>query len=132
MCPELRLMARRHMKNERQANSLQITALVREVYRHPVEVTSVEWRERSQFFAMAAQMMRRIPIDAARARTVHKCGRALRVNLDETALFRSLPVNPSWPSMRPSQPPRRLLRDNRKSSSCVISADCRKRESSRF
>jgi len=65
--PELRLMARRYMKNERQANTLQTTALVHEVYLRLVDVTSVEWHQRAQFFAMAAQMMRRILVDAARA-----------------------------------------------------------------
>src|SRR5260370_9809536 len=58
--PELRLMARRYMKNERQANTLQTTALVHEVSLRLVDVTKVEWHERAQFFAMAAQMMRRI------------------------------------------------------------------------
>ena len=61
-------MARRYMKNERQANTLQATALVHEVYIRLVDVTNVEWRERAQFFAMAAEMMRRILVDA-RART---------------------------------------------------------------
>jgi RNA polymerase sigma factor (TIGR02999 family) len=90
--PELRLMARRHMKNERQANTLQTTALVHEVYLRLVDVTKVEWHERAQFFAMAAQMMRRILVDAARARGAHKRGGgALKVNLDETALLSSAP-----------------------------------------
>jgi ECF sigma factor len=65
--PELRLMARRYMKNEREANTLQTTALVHEVYLRLVDVSKVEWRERAQFFAMAAQIMRRILVDAARA-----------------------------------------------------------------
>jgi len=86
--PELRLMARRYMKNERQGNSLQTTALVHEVYLRLVDVTKVEWHERAQFFSMAAQMMRRILVDAARARGAHKRGGgALKVNLDETALL---------------------------------------------
>jgi RNA polymerase sigma factor (TIGR02999 family) len=90
--PELRLMARRHMKNEREANTLQTTALVHEVYLRLVDVTKVEWHERAQFFAMAAQMMRRILVDAARARRTHKRGgSALKVNLDETALLSSAP-----------------------------------------
>ena len=58
--PELRLMARRYMKNERQGNTLQTTALVHEVYLRLVDVTNVEWHQRAQFFAMAAQMMRRV------------------------------------------------------------------------
>jgi RNA polymerase sigma factor (TIGR02999 family) len=90
--PELRLMARRYMKNERHANTLQTTALVHEVYLRLVDVTKVEWHERAQFFAMAAQMMRRILVDAARARGAQKRGgSALKVNLDETALLSSAP-----------------------------------------
>lgn len=90
--PELRLMARRYMKNERQTNPLQATALVHEVYLRLVDVTSVEWRERAQFSAMAAQMMRRILVDAGRARGAQKRGGcALRVNLDETALVSNTP-----------------------------------------
>jgi RNA polymerase sigma factor (TIGR02999 family) len=70
--PELRLMARRHMKNERQANTLQTTALVHEVYLRLVDVTKIEWKARAQFFAIAARLMRRILVDAARARGAGK------------------------------------------------------------
>src|ERR1043165_744475 len=70
--PELRLMARRYMKSERLGNTLQATALVHEVYLRLVDVTKVEWRERAQFFAMSAQIMRRILVDAARAKGSHK------------------------------------------------------------
>ena len=80
------------MKNERRANTLQTTALVHEVYLRPVAVTKVERRERAQFFAVAAQMMRRILVDAARTRGAHKRGgNALKVNLDETALLSKAP-----------------------------------------
>ena len=90
--PQLRLMARRYMKNERQANTLQTTALVHEVYLRLVDVTKVEWQQRAQFFAMAAQMMRRILVDAARARGAEKRGgRAVKVNLDETAVLSRAP-----------------------------------------
>jgi RNA polymerase sigma factor (TIGR02999 family) len=85
--PELRLMARRHMKNERQGNTLQTTALVHEVYIRLVDVSQIEWKARAQFFAIAAQLMRRILVDAARARGAGKRGGgAVKVNLDETAL----------------------------------------------
>ena len=70
--PELRRMARRHMKNERLRNTLQATALVNEVYLRLVDVTKVEWQERAQFFAMAAQMMRRI----IRAAMAKNCARS--------------------------------------------------------
>jgi RNA polymerase sigma factor (TIGR02999 family) len=89
---ELRAMARRYMKNERSGNTLQTTALVHEVYLRLVDETQVEWRERGQFFAMAAQMMRRILVDAARARNAQKRGGlAVKVNLDESAVVSTAP-----------------------------------------
>jgi RNA polymerase sigma factor (TIGR02999 family) len=89
---ELRRMARRHMKGERQNNTLQTTALVHEVYLRMVDVTRVEWQHRAQFFAIAAQMMRRILVDAARKRASHKRGHdAIRVNFDETAILSPQP-----------------------------------------
>jgi RNA polymerase sigma factor (TIGR02999 family) len=85
---ELHLMARRFMKNERQGNTLQATALVHEVFVRLVGVGNVEWRQRAQFFAMSAQMMRRILVDAARARRSHKRGRlAIHVDIEETAVL---------------------------------------------
>ena len=90
--PELRRMARRYMKNERQANTLQSTALVHEVYLRLVDVRKVDWRERAQFYAMAAQMMRRILVDAARARAAKKRGgSAAKVNIDDTAVLSPAP-----------------------------------------
>ena len=86
--PELRQMARRYMRNERQSNTLQSTALVHEVYLRLIDVTRIEWRERAQFFAMAAQMMRRVLVDAARARGARKRGAQIpKVNLDESAIM---------------------------------------------
>jgi len=85
---ELHLMARRYMKNERPGNTLQATGLVHEVYLRLVDVGTVQLRERAQFFAMAAQMMRRILVDAARAKGSRKRGsRAVRVNFEETAVL---------------------------------------------
>jgi RNA polymerase sigma factor (TIGR02999 family) len=85
---ELHRMARRHMKGEGQNNTLQTTALVHEVYLRMVGVTNVEWRHRGQFFAIAAQMMRRILVDAARGRASDKRGGgAVRLNFDETAIM---------------------------------------------
>src|SRR5206468_5284784 len=90
--PELRLMARRYMKNERLRNTLQATALVHEVFLRLIDVTKVEWRERAQFFAMAAQMMRRILVNAAHARAAQKRGgTAPKVNIDETAVLSAAP-----------------------------------------
>ncbi len=85
---ELRAMARRHMANERQGRTLQTTALVHEVYLRLVGVQKFEWQQRAQFFAMASQMMRRILVDAARARGSHKRGAdAVQVNFNETAFI---------------------------------------------
>jgi RNA polymerase sigma factor (TIGR02999 family) len=90
--PELRLMARRYMRSGDPGNTLQATALVHEVYLRLVDVAQVELRERAQFFAMAAQIMRRILVDAARARgALKRGGNALKVNLDEMALLSSAP-----------------------------------------
>src|ERR1035437_2087540 len=90
--PELRLMARRYMKNEAQGNTLQASALVHEVYLRLVDVTNVEWQARAQFFAIAAQMMRRILVDAARTRgSRRRDGIPLQVNLDESALLSPAP-----------------------------------------
>ena len=89
---ELRRMARRYMKNERQANTLQSTALVHEVYLRLVDVRKVDWRARAQFYAMSAQMMRRILVDAARARAAKKRGgSAAKVNIDDTAVLSPAP-----------------------------------------
>jgi len=85
---ELRLIARRYMRNERAGNTLQTTALVNEVYLRLVDVKAVEWEQRAQFFAIAAQMMRRILVDAARARGSHKRGGgAIKVNVDDAPIL---------------------------------------------
>lgn len=85
---ELRRMARHYLKNERRGNSLQATALVHEVYLRLVDISKVEWRGRAQFFAMASQMMRRILVDAARAKGARKRGsRAIHVSLEATAVL---------------------------------------------
>ena len=71
---ELRRMARRYMRNERAGNSLQATALVHEAYLRLVDVQNIAWKDRVHFFAVAARMMRRILVDAARARVSAKRG----------------------------------------------------------
>ncbi|HTB19755.1 MAG TPA: sigma-70 family RNA polymerase sigma factor, partial [Bryobacteraceae bacterium] len=85
---ELRRMARRYMRNERAGNTLQTTALVNEMYLRLVDVKEVDWKQRAQFFAMCAQMMRRILVDAARARGSHKRGGgAVKVNVDDVPVL---------------------------------------------
>jgi RNA polymerase sigma factor (TIGR02999 family) len=89
---ELRRIARRYMRNERAGNTLQTTALVNEVYLRLVDVKNVTWEHRAQFFAISAQMMRRILVDAARARGADKRGGgAVKVNVEETAVLSPQP-----------------------------------------
>jgi RNA polymerase sigma factor (TIGR02999 family) len=78
---QLRRMARHHMRRERAGHTLQTTALVNEVYLRLVDVDDVGWQDRAHFFAVSAQMMRRILVDAARVRaSVKRGGRAERVD----------------------------------------------------
>src|SRR5215469_7209599 len=85
---ELRRIARRYMRNERAGQTLQTTALVNEVYLRLVDVTNVNWQHRAQFFHIAAQMMRRILVDTARARGCEKRGGgAEKVNVDDVAVL---------------------------------------------
>jgi len=71
---ELRAQARRYMRHERSDMTLQTTALVHEVYLRLVNAHDVTCHDRLHFFALSAQMMRRILVDAARARTAAKRG----------------------------------------------------------
>jgi len=81
---ELRRMARQFMRNERPGRSIQTTALVHEAYLKLIDVTNVDWQHRAHFFAISAQIMRRILLDRARRRVAGKRGGATpRVNLDE-------------------------------------------------
>ena len=92
MYRELRAMARRHMMNEQPGQTLQTTALVHEVYLRLADQSKGEWRDRAQFFATAAQMMRRILVDAARSRRAQKRGGlAIKVNIDDTAVLAAAP-----------------------------------------
>jgi RNA polymerase sigma factor (TIGR02999 family) len=77
---QLRAQARRYLRSERAGASLQSTALVHEVYLRLTKAHDVDWQNRAHFFALAAQIMRRILVDAARARIASKRGGgALRV-----------------------------------------------------
>lgn len=75
---QLRAQARRHMRNERSGATLQSTALVHEVYLRLIDARTVDWTDRVHFFALSAQLMRRILIDAARARAAAKRGGGMR------------------------------------------------------
>jgi RNA polymerase sigma-70 factor (ECF subfamily) len=74
---ELRRIAHRHMRGERPGHTLQTTALVNEAWLRLVDVNRVRWQNRAHFFAVAAQMMRRILVNAARDRDARKRGGAI-------------------------------------------------------
>ena len=83
---ELHRMAHRYMKRERIGHTLQTTALVNEVYLRLVDQKETDWQNRAQFFAISAQLMRRILVDYARQQKYEKRGGGARkVSLDEAA-----------------------------------------------
>jgi RNA polymerase sigma-70 factor (ECF subfamily) len=83
---ELHRLARRYMSRERKGHTLQTTALINEAYVRLVDQREVQWANRSHFFAISAQIMRRILIDHARRYAYAKRGGGARqVSLDETA-----------------------------------------------
>lgn len=85
---ELRKMARHHLRRERPDHTLQTTALVHEVYTRLVDVDDVDWRGRSHFLALAAQMMRRVLVDYARAQQCRKRGgSAMLLPIRESLVF---------------------------------------------
>ena len=67
-------LARQHMRRERQGHSMQSMALVHEAYLRLVDSRGVEWQDRAHFFAVAARVMRRILVDAARRKAATKRG----------------------------------------------------------
>jgi len=82
---ELHRMARRSMRREKPGNTLQTTALVNEAWLRLVDANRVGWQDRAHFFAVSAQVMRRILVDAARARqTGKRGGGAVRLDLKES------------------------------------------------
>ncbi|HEY7545248.1 MAG TPA: sigma-70 family RNA polymerase sigma factor [Blastocatellia bacterium] len=81
---ELRRMADRYLRRERADHSLQPTALVHEAYLRLIDQRRVEWQNRAHFFGVAAQMMRRILVDHAKAAHRDKRGGGARkIPLDE-------------------------------------------------
>ena len=81
---ELRRMARRYMNHQRPGHTLQTTALVNEAYLRLIDSSQVRWQDRAHFFAVSAQLMRRILVDFARARTnLKRGGGAQQLSLEE-------------------------------------------------
>jgi RNA polymerase sigma factor (TIGR02999 family) len=87
---ELRRLAHHYMGRERPGHTLQTTALVNEAYVRLIDWKNVHWQSRAHFFGVAAQLMRRILVDFARARGYAKRGGgAPAVTLDEAAFVSS-------------------------------------------
>ncbi|MES1260246.1 MAG: sigma-70 family RNA polymerase sigma factor [Acidobacteriota bacterium] len=81
---ELRRLAGSHLRRERSDHTLQSTALVHEAFLRLVNQRNVHWRSRAHFYGIAAQMIRRILVDHARARQAGKRGSgAIKLELDE-------------------------------------------------
>ena len=81
---ELRRLAKRYMARERPGHTLQTTALINEAYLRLVNSKNVRWQNRAHFFAVSAQLMRRILVDFARSRNYQKRGGgAVQVSLVE-------------------------------------------------
>lgn len=81
---ELRRLAELQLRRERSGHTLQRTALVHEAFLRLVDQRQVDWRGRSQFYALAAQAMRRVLVDHARRHAAQKRGgNAIRVDLDD-------------------------------------------------
>ena len=83
---ELRRLASHYMRGERPGHSLQATALVNEAYMRLVDYKGMQWQNRAHFFAVSAQLMRRILVDHARRRNLKRGGGVPHVSLEETAM----------------------------------------------
>jgi len=85
---ELRRLASYHMRREKAGHTLQTTALVNELYLKLVDQTQAKWQNRAHFFAVAAQLMRRILVDYARRQLRSKRGGGVSdVALDEAVII---------------------------------------------
>ena len=84
---ELRKVAARHLRGQREGHTLQTTALVNEAYLRLIDASQVQWQNRAHFFAVAAHLMRRILVDFARRRNYQKRGGGAEpVALDEAII----------------------------------------------
>jgi RNA polymerase sigma-70 factor, ECF subfamily len=91
---ELHRLARRYMRRERPGQTLQTTALVNEAYLRLVDYKRMQWQDRAHFFAVSAQLMRRILVERARRRNLKRGGGAPHVSLDEVAVVGGQDADP--------------------------------------
>ena len=84
---ELRKLAHSYLQNERSNHTLQATALVHEAYIRLVDWEKVSWQNRAHFFAVAANVMRKILVDHAREKKAQKRDSGQKLSLDEAVSF---------------------------------------------
>lgn len=82
---ELHRLARRYLRREHSGHSLQTTALVNEAYLRLVDYKRMQWQNRAHFFAVSAQLMRRILVDYARRHNLKRGRDVAHVSLDEAS-----------------------------------------------
>ena len=82
---ELRRLARHYMKGERAGHSLQTSALVNEAYVRLVDYKRMQWQNRAHFFAVSAQLMRRILVEHARRHNLKRGGGIPHLSLNEVS-----------------------------------------------
>ena len=80
---ELHRLARRHMRRERSGHTLQTSALVNEAFIRLPDYGRISWQSRVHFFALAAQLMRRILVDHARRRNLKRGGETVHIPFEE-------------------------------------------------
>src|SRR5450755_133508 len=83
---ELHRLARRYMRGERPGHSLQTTALVNEAYMRLLDYKRIAWQDRAHFFAVSAQVMRRILVEHARRHNLKRGGGVPHVSLEEAVV----------------------------------------------
>jgi RNA polymerase sigma factor (TIGR02999 family) len=84
---ELRRLAQRYLRGENPGHSLQATALANEAWMRLADYSRMRWQDRSHFFAVAAQAMRRILVEHARKKNLKRGRDMRRIGLDEVALI---------------------------------------------
>jgi RNA polymerase sigma-70 factor, ECF subfamily len=84
---ELRRLARHYLRSERVNITMQTTALVNEAYLKLVDFKSMRFKDRAHFFAVSAQLMRRILVDHARRRNLKRGGSVQHISIEETIAF---------------------------------------------
>jgi len=82
---ELHRLARRYLRREQSGHSLQTTALVNEAYMRLVDCKRMRWQNRAHFFAVSAQLMRRILVDHARSRNLRRGAGVAHVSLEQAS-----------------------------------------------